>query len=259
MEAKYDPNSKTFYDPDEFKFLEELRDSWKDILQEFLALEEHNLHPWPEAHLYQQTDLDAQKAEIGKGWDVFGLYAFGKKRSAGCELCPITTEIVEKFPNPPRTVAFSQLQPGAHILPHSGYIGYSSKVFRAHLGLQIPENNFQLINRDFGGQTQSWFEKSVWNHDPENLAGCCLRVKDRVSTWKDGELMVFDDSHVHEAWNFCDKRRVVLLIDFDRPDNYLPDWALIERQIAQSNVSPYSNGSRGEEYLDYLTDMWGYS
>jgi beta-hydroxylase len=259
IEAKYDPNSKCFYDPFEFSYLSALKDSWKDILNEFLALEERNLHPWPEAHLYQKNDLKEEKVEMGKGWDVFGLYAFGKKRKEGCELCPITTEIVEMFPTPPKTVAFSQLQAGARILPHSGYLGYSSKVLRAHLGLLIPENNFTELEMDKEIPSDLWFEKSVWQYDPNIAKGCCLRVKDKVSTWKNGEIMVFDDSHVHEAWNFCNERRVVLLIDFDRPDKYLPEWALMERQLRQENLSPFSNGNRGEVYLDYLTDMWGYS
>lgn len=263
------PYSKQFYDPEEFTFLHCLRDHWKQIYDEFLALEEHALHPWPESHLYQLNDFEKEKAELGKGWTVFGLYAFGKKREDNCELCPITTELVESFPTPPKTVAFSHLLPQAHILPHSGYVGYSSKVLRAHLGLEVPEDCFPTgsvtrinkLQEQMGSSNLSWYEKSVWKFsyaDALEYSGCCLRVGDQASTWKEGELMVFDDSHVHEAWNFCNKRRVVLLLDFDRPQKYWPEWATIENAVNKANESPFINGNRGELYLDQLTSQWGY-
>jgi aspartyl/asparaginyl beta-hydroxylase (cupin superfamily) len=270
-EATYKPPFSTkFYDPEEFTFLHPLRDAWKEIYQEFLGLEEHSLHPWPESHLYQLNDFDNEKAELGKGWTVFGLYAFGKKREAGCELCPITTEIVESFPMPPKTVAFSHLLPNAHILPHSGYVGYSSKVLRAHLGLEVPKDCFPSgavsritkLNEKISSSDLNWFQKSVWNFeyaDALEYSGCCLRVGDQASTWKPGEFMVFDDSHIHEAWNFTPERRVVLLMDFDRPKKYWPEWATIESAVQKANTNPFVNGNRGEMYLDKLTDQWGYA
>lgn len=128
------PFQQKFYDPEEFSYLHELRSSWKTVQREFQALEEHALHPWPEEHLFEKRDSETQTTERGKGWNVFGLYAFGKRSQKGCEACPETAELLQSFPKLPHTAAFSVLVPGSHILPHSGYIGYSHRVLRCHLG-----------------------------------------------------------------------------------------------------------------------------
>ncbi|MEQ8800656.1 MAG: aspartyl/asparaginyl beta-hydroxylase domain-containing protein, partial [Haliea sp.] len=36
--------------------------------------------------------------------------------------------------------------------------------------------------------------------------------------WREGELLVFDDSVEHEAWNRSNETRVVLLFDIWRPE-----------------------------------------
>lgn len=237
--------NKNFYNPEEFEFLQPLKDSWKSILDEFRSLEERNLHPWPEFDLYQQVDFKNKKINSGKGWDTFGLYAFGKENKENCELCPITTEILELFPTFPTTVGFSQLQSNTHILPHFGYSNYSSRVFRTHLGLEIPKNNSTILGMNTLTTRNIWFEKSIWKYDPQNIKGCCLRVNDDISTWKEGELMVFDDSYNHEAWNFCNERRTVLLVDFNRPYKYI------------SNLKIKDNYNE-KLYFDHLTEKKGY-
>lgn len=222
-----------FHDPEEFSFLNDLKDSWREIKDEFLTLE-HRLHPWPELYLQQRIDRQTCTIYPETGWDVFGVYAFGKKNLTNCTYCPITTEIIESFPFIPKTVSFSVLQPGAHILPHSGYSGYSTQVFRTHLGLEVPDKNYPLdIDQN----------QKQWTHNPRSLSGCCLRVEDQVTTWKEGEVLVFDDSLEHEAWNFCNTRRVVLLVDIDRPS--LGD---------KVDYDPLTHN-----YLEQLTTSWGFS
>ncbi len=58
----------------------------------------------PEKNLYQKD------GKTGEGWDVFGLYAFGKKHARNATLCPKTLELVEKIPGM-STAAFSVLNP----------------------------------------------------------------------------------------------------------------------------------------------------
>jgi aspartyl/asparaginyl beta-hydroxylase (cupin superfamily) len=81
---------------------------------------------------------------------------------------------------------FSRLAPGTHIKPHRGYEGYAGYVLRAHLGLDVPPN-------------------------------CVIRVLDQTRGWDEGKCIVFDDSSEHEAWNFGDRPRTVLLLDFLNP------------------------------------------
>ncbi|MEU7588207.1 aspartyl/asparaginyl beta-hydroxylase domain-containing protein [Micromonospora sp. NPDC049230] len=70
-----------------------------------------------------------------------------------------------------------------HIKPHQGWV---TTVYRAHLGLVVPQH-------------------------------CALRVGDETRQWREGETFVFDDTVMHEAWNYGTSDRVVLLFDFVRP------------------------------------------
>ena len=81
---------------------------------------------------------------------------------------------------------FSRLAPGAHIVPHCGYEGYSGYVLRLHLALDVPP-------------------------------GCAIRVGTETRSWQEGKCLVFDDSFEHEAWNRGDRTRTVLLCDFLNP------------------------------------------
>jgi aspartyl/asparaginyl beta-hydroxylase (cupin superfamily) len=51
---------------------------------------------------------------------------------------------------------------------------------------------------------------------PENCGA--IRVGNETRPWVEGELLIFDDSMVHEAWNDSDEERVVLLFDIWRPE-----------------------------------------
>jgi beta-hydroxylase len=124
-----------------------------------------------------------------KDWRVFGLYAFGSKIPVNCQLCPETTRIVESIPGM-TTAGFSALAAGTHIKPH---VGYSHAVLRCHLGLIVPDE------------------------------ACMIRVGEQAKKWQEGKCLIFDDTILHEAWNFSDSNRVVLLIDFAKPGNMIRD------------------------------------
>ncbi len=163
-----------FYDSAEFAFTEDLEANWLTIKQELTQLNQRDFTAWPEKYLY------------GKGWDIFGLYAFGLKVRHNCLLCPETTRLVEAIPNL-TSAGFSSLAARTHIAPHTGY---PDGLLRCHLGLVVPEN-------------------------------CGIRVVDETKNWTEGQCMVFDDTSDHEAWNRGDSTRVVLLLDFKAPAGYL--------------------------------------
>jgi len=184
-----------FYDPSLFDFVAELEDNWHLIRQELTQLHEQDFIPWPEKYLY------------GKGWDAFGLYAFGVKLGKNCQLCPETTRLVNRIPGVV-TAGFSSLTPGTHITPHTGY---DEGLLRCHMGLTVPEN-------------------------------CALRVGDETRTWQEGKCMVFDDTVEHEAWNRGDRTRVVLLLDFKAPKHLLKrgDTQPQDKPEQQSQPQPLS-------------------
>ena len=163
-----------FYDSGLLPDLAPLETHWGKVLDEVNGLDNKGYLAWPEKALYGE-----------KGWDVFGLHAFGQRMDENCERCPQTAQLVEAIPGM-ATAGFSRLAPQTHIQPHEGYAGYAGHFLRAHLGLVIPED-------------------------------CALRVGDETRGWQEGKVMVFDDSFEHEAWNRSDKERIVLLIDFKNP------------------------------------------
>jgi aspartyl/asparaginyl beta-hydroxylase (cupin superfamily) len=73
--------------------------------------------------------------------------------------------------------------------------------------------------------------------------GCALRVGNETRAWREGELVVFDDTIEHEAWNKSAEVRVVLLFDIWRPE--LTD---IERSLVAAMLESIDGfgGSRRE-------------
>jgi aspartyl/asparaginyl beta-hydroxylase (cupin superfamily) len=159
-----------FVDPEAFAFVAALRERWREIRDECLALPDDAFDPWVQREMY------------GDGWTVYGLYAFGQRIEAAIERCPRTAAAVAAIPGL-TTAGFSRLAPGAHIAPHVGWV---TTVYRAHLGLIVPD-------------------------------GCTLRVGGDTRSWREGDVLIFDDTTEHEAWNRAVHARTVLLFDFVRP------------------------------------------
>lgn len=175
-----------------FPFLKSLEDSWEDVLEELNNLlfneAENNksyFQSWHEVEIYEGR------------WDVYGLYAFGEKLEGNCKRCPKTTSLVESIPGMV-TAGFSALAPDTHIRPH---VGYSDSVLRCHLGLITPKPCPDYDRRATGALTADT---------------CGIRVGDEFYHWAPGKAFVFDDTLEHEAWNWGDRTRFILLIDFKK-------------------------------------------
>jgi len=118
---------------------------------------------------------------IGK-WDVFPFIFLGEIFIDNCKKCPKTWSLLENIPGI-NTASFSILRPGTDIGPHTGF---SNKVLRCHLGLVTPSN-------------------------------CLLMVGGQEKEWKEGKILIFDDTVEHEAYNHNEREdRVVLLIDINK-------------------------------------------
>ncbi|MBU1257181.1 MAG: aspartyl/asparaginyl beta-hydroxylase domain-containing protein, partial [Alphaproteobacteria bacterium] len=79
---------------------------------------------------------------------------------------------------------WSLLKPGTHIQPHHGLL--NTRLI-CHLPLLAPSD-------------------------------CALRVGAETRAWRTGEMLIFDDSVEHEAWNRSAETRVVLLFEVWRPE-----------------------------------------
>src|SRR6185436_10838661 len=108
-----------------------------------------------------------------------------------CGKFPATTRYLEAIPGL-LSAGFSRLGPGALIRPHRGC---DPCVLRVHLGLHVPK-------------------------------GSGISVRGQVRRWEEGELLAFDDTYLHEAWNLGARPRTILLLDISlgaRPEELLGD------------------------------------
>ena len=144
-------------------------------------------------------DLSPDQAVLTEGaqWKSLIFHAYGRSVPDNCARCPQTAALLRQIPGM-RSAMFSILAPHKHLPEHRGpYKG----VLRYHLALLIPE--------------------------PAQASG--IRVAGQTRHWVEGRSLIFDDSHLHEAWNGSDQHRVVLFVDVLRP---LPGWlSLLNRAM----------------------------
>jgi len=178
------PVAPEFYDWREtFPELQLLIDHYQDILEE--AGKIMKWREWPENH-YGDGRND---------WKVFPFVhcfpAYDASRMTWvpptCDFCPKTVAVLKQLPSL-RTALFSRLGPQTVLNTHTGWEDLANHVLRCHLCLKIPD-----------GDT------------------CGLEVNGKVQLHKSGQILVFDDSQVHRAWNESDEERLVLIVDLERP------------------------------------------
>jgi aspartate beta-hydroxylase len=167
----------------------------------------------------EMADLDAARIavpydhlsvdrELIRGWkNVFFL----KDYQADHELLakvPTLKAVIDRF-EPAQLDRFelflSILEPGALIPPHFG--GANAKL-TLHLPLSVPE-----------GDT-------------------ALRVNGETRHWTDGEMMIFDDTFEHDAWNRTEAPRAVILLKAYHPGLSLEEIGVLE-MFAPLNVQVY--------------------
>lgn len=92
---------------------------------------------------------------------------------------------------------FSSMSPNTQIAPH---YGAGNIKLRCHFPLFVPKEN----------------EKAY------------LRVGSETCHWKEGEMLMFDDTYEHEAGNLSSENRVILLIDIWHPDLHVQEREAIK-------------------------------
>jgi aspartate beta-hydroxylase len=176
-----------------------------------------NLQPWAErlAKLYQPIREEAcrilaedgrwadfltlrpgMKPEdylLGQGhapaWEALFFYRNGRRYADTHARCPVTSAFLEstdlcRIEDEAPEICFSVLRAGTTILPHHGVTNVRLVM---HLPLIAPP---QCALHVFGAHPHEW---------------------------REGELVMFDDTYKHEAWNRSDSIRIVLLMDCWNP------------------------------------------
>jgi aspartate beta-hydroxylase len=139
-------------------------------------------------HAGELEEANLRGLDQPPSWNGYYFFRHGERRDENCSACPVTAAALEdlplaRVPGHGPEVLFSVFSPGTHLLPHCGVT--NTRVV-GHLPLMIPEK-------------------------------CALRVGGEDHHWREGEVVVFDDTYEHEAWNRSDRTRVVMIFDLWNP------------------------------------------
>jgi hypothetical protein len=177
----------------EYPILQLLIDNLAAIQQEALTIQHWTA--WPEeTHYSKLNNLSGSSTP----WTVFPLcHCFPATNALNLQwippttaLLPATTRLLHQLQPYLRTALFSRLEPQALLQAHTGWEDLANHVVRVHLPLICP---------------------------PDNVCG--LWVDGCVEPLKEGQLVCFDDSKVHWAYNYSPTReRIVLILDMVRPE-----------------------------------------
>jgi len=148
-------------------------------------------------------------------WGASHLFRNGLP-TAVARQCPATLRALAEVPMPviagrSPMALFSRLRRNTHIQPHYGLL--NTRLI-CHLPLVVPDH-------------------------------CGIRVGDETRHWREGELMIFDDSFEHEAWNRGSEDRTILLFEVWRPELDVEerrDLAALFAAIEQYGDAPVDQG-----------------
>ncbi|GBP62339.1 hypothetical protein EVAR_42083_1 [Eumeta japonica] len=120
-------------------------------------------------------------------WSQLDLFVRGQEVPGRCKRAPVTCGIVRAEPAAASCrrgqIKFSLIEPGTHVRPH---VGPTNCRLRMHLGLS-------------------------------NTTGTYLRVDRETRQWREGKVLLFDDSFEHEVWHNGTRPRLVLIVDVWHP------------------------------------------
>ena len=184
---------RAFYEREEFAWaagLEAQTASIEAELEALLAAQADEFEPYVAADA-DRSGGTAPNAHLAgsRNWSAYHLLKGGEPVAGHADRFPATLDALGQAPMPcisgrSPMALFSMLRPGAHIRPHHGLFNFR---LICHLPLIVPPS-------------------------------CTLRVGNQQRQWRQGELMIFDDSMEHEAWNRSDEQRIILLFEIWRPE-----------------------------------------
>jgi aspartyl/asparaginyl beta-hydroxylase (cupin superfamily) len=180
---------RQFFEREEFDWTDALEQATPVIRNELVAIMEGDGAFSPYVQSSPDRPLPNNPLRDDPSWGAYYLWRNGGPVSAAGAQCPATMKALEAVPMPitagrSPNALFSLLKAGTHIQPHNGML--NTRLI-CHLPLIVPP-------------------------------GCALRVGHEIRQWVEGEILLFDDSIEHEAWNRSSRDRVVLLFEVWRPE-----------------------------------------
>ena len=197
-----------WFDTALYPWAQRLREAFPDVLAEYHAVAsgEGGFEPFLNFRSDEQVAKHLGTTGPAPEWNAFFFYRHGERNEENCRRCPKTAALIDslpliRLPQATPEICFSVLTPGSHILPHRGDSNLRSVV---HLGLVIPPH-------------------------------CVLKVAGEERSWAPGEVLAFDDTYEHEAWNRSGAVRAVLLMDAWNPHLTEVERTVLPRVIGTMN------------------------
>ena len=132
---------------------------------------------------------DQNLLNFDKKWKALFLYVYGYKNSKNLEHFPELNLLINKWESEITLVFFSSLEANKYIPPHQG-------------------SNFGVLRVQFG-------------IDIKNPTKSALKVGNDIIHLQNNENFIFDDTFTHEAWNYGDSDRVLLIVDIKKKYPYI--------------------------------------
>ena len=170
-----------------------LLDNFSSLKAEALAVSERAIPFSDQPH--------QRRIAAGQPWNTLGFFSYGAINYTNCALCPTLSSLVLQIPSI-KLAMLSIMEGGARIKRHCGYF---KNILRVHLTLHVDH--------------------------PETLdKQRFITVGGEQYHWKEGDLVVFDDTFPHEVINEVPGKRIVLFLDIERP--YDQQWmSLLSSQM----------------------------
>lgn len=160
-----------------------LQDRFLDIQRETLSVLS-NKESMP---FFADVSTHQHRIARNQPWRVFPFFSYGNINYENCKKAPILSSLLFQIPSI-RLAMLSMMEEGSEIPLHCGFF---KSVLRVHLCLWTDyEDKEEKRFIEVGGERYSWKEK---------------------------ELVAFDDTYPHRVSNQIKGRRVVLFLDIDRP------------------------------------------
>jgi aspartate beta-hydroxylase len=167
------------------------RDSWQDVRDEAASLlaEDKDFESFLGLRPGQSAPEYVGGTNPNASWDAYFFYRRGERFDDHHARCPKTSAALDaidlcRVAHQAPEVCFSVIRPQSTIMPHHGV---TNTRLVMHLPLIIPGD-------------------------------CALNIVDgEPHHWREGELMMFDDTYQHGAWNHTDQARLIVLMDCWNP------------------------------------------
>ena len=160
--------------------------NWKKTILENRNVIKNEFLELAEAENLFQPYFNQSLTSIENKWKTIGLKFWGINNYKNQKIFPKTTGVLNSIPHLV-SASFNKLEAGTDILPHNGD---TNGIFRCHLGL--------IISND--------------------VSEMGFQVKNEKRPWREDDLIVFTDAHVHSAYNHSDIDRYIFLFDIIREE-----------------------------------------